>query len=307
MSQLALIYDGFLDGSTSVKVNAEHADGTTIILCDEDDLTELGTGTLTNQDATITLAIALIEGQRIIAFVEAIGEKTAGGRAVLASGYISTGWKTPTTITVGETEYTLEEYEAETGNEIPLVYDPSCVNRVSELALTATTPSETPISFLVKIDRDVTQTVVYVEDVLGVVDYLIQFDEDTAGNDDSKIYTADGTYQVKVIDADNAGRYTTRIYTVDVTTAPPVSSEITNASYVQSAGIYPIIELIADSDLALEAKVDGVMGAYDDMVFVGGKRWRIGTIYMPAAGTYIGHVRVKTDTPDTVAITITVY
>lgn len=307
MSQLALIYDGFLDGSTAVKVNAEHADGTTIILCDEDDLTQLGTGTLTNQDVTITLAIALVEGQRIIAFVGAIGEKTAGGRAVLASGYISTGWKTPITITVGETEYTPEEYETATGIEVPLIYDPFCVNRVSELALTATTPSESPISFLVRIDRDVTQTVVTVEDVLGVTEYLIQFDNDVAGNDDSKIYTVDGTYQVTVSDANNAGRYTTRIYTIDVTTAPPVSSEISNASYVQSAGVYPIVELIADSTLALEAKIDGVHGTYLDMDFIGGKRWRLSTIYMPSAGTYIARVRVKSDTADAVSYTVTVY
>lgn len=278
MPNVALIFEGFLDGSQLVKVFADEVDGTDIVLCDEGDLTVLGTGEISGNEASITLAIALIEGQRIIAFVTEAG--TAGGREVLASGYLATGWKKPAAITVGETEYTLEEYEAETGNEVPDIYDPSCVNRVSEIALSQTIPSETPISFLLRIDRDVTQTVVSVEDVLGVVEYLIQFDDDAAGNDDSKIYDADGTYQVKVIDEADATRQTTRVYTIDVTTAPPEDSEISNASYVQSAGIYPIIELIADSDLALEAKVDGVMGSYDDMVFVGGKRWRISTIYM---------------------------
>ena len=304
MPNVALIFEGFLAGSTSVKVYAEEIDGTTIVLCDENDLSVLGTGTISNNEAVITPGVTLIEGQRIIAFVGSAG--TAGGREVLVSGYISTGWKTPVTITVGETEYTVEEYEAATGNQVPLIYDPSCVNRVSELALKDTIPSETPISFLVRIDRDITQTVVSVEDVLGVAEFLIQFDDDAAGNDDMKIYDADGTYQVKVIDAADATRQTTRIYTIDVTTEPPAESEISNASYVQSSGVYPIIEIIADSNLALECKVDGVTN-YLDMVLIGGKRWRYSNLPLPATGTYIARVRVKTDTADAVAMNATIF
>lgn len=304
MPNVALIFEGFLAGSTSVKVYAEEIDGTTIVLCDENDLSVLGTGTISNNEAVITPGVTLIEGQRIIAFVGSAG--TAGGREVLASGYISTGWKTPVTITVGETEYTVEEYEAATGNQVPLIYDPSCVNRVSEQALKDTIPSETPISFLVRIDRDITQTVVSVEDVLGVAEFLIQFDSDAAGNDDMKIYDANGTYQVKVIDAADATRQTTRIYTIDVTTEPPAESEISNASYVQSSGVYPIIEIIADSNLALECKVDGVTN-YLDMDLIGGKRWRYSNLPLPATGTYIVRVRVKTDTADAVAMNATIF
>lgn len=304
MPNVALIFEGFLAGSTLVKVYAEEVDGTDIILCDEDDLSVLGTGEITNHEASITLAIALLQGQRIIAFVGTAG--TAGGREVLASGYISTGWKKPTSITVGETDYTVEEYEAATGNEVPFIYDPSCVNRVSEISLKDTIPSETPISYLVRVDRGTTQTVVSVEDVLGVAEYLIQFDDDAAGNDDTKIYDEDGTYQVKVIDAADATRQTTRVYTVDVTTDPPAESEIANASYVQSAGVYPIIEIIADSDLALECKVDGVSN-WLDMDLIGGKRWRKSNLPLPATGTYIARVRVKTDTVDAMSMNAVIY
>jgi type III secretion system FlhB-like substrate exporter len=304
MPNVALIFEGFLAGSTSVKVYAEEIDGTTIVLCDENDLSVLGTGTISNNEAVITPGVTLIEGQRIIAFVGSAG--TAGGREVLVSGYISTGWKKPLTITVGETEYTVEEYEAATGNQVPLIYDPSCVNRMSEQALKDTIPSETPISFLVRIDRDITQTVVSVEDVLGIAEFLIQFDSDAAGNDDMKIYDANGTYQVKVIDAADATRQTTRIYTIDVTTEPPAESEISNASYVQSSGVYPIIEIIADSNLALECKVDGVTN-YLDMDLIGGKRWRYSNLPLPATGTYIARVRVKTDTADAVAMNATIF
>lgn len=304
MPNIALIYEGFLAGSTLVKVYAEEADETEIVLCNEEDFSVLGTGEISNNEAAISLGTALLEGQRIIAFVGEAG--TAGSREVLASGYISTGWKKPVTITVGETEYTVEEYEAETGNQVALLYDPLCINRVSEMALRDEIPSQTPISFLVRIDRDITQTVVSVEDVLGVVEFLIQFDDDTEGNDNTKIYTADGTYQVKVIDAADATRQTTRVYTIDVTTAPPEDSEISNASYVQSAGVYPIIEIIADSDLALECKVDGISN-WLDMDLIGGKRWRYSNLPMPTTGLYIARVRVKTDTADAVAMNATIY
>ena len=304
---LGLIYQGFEDGSTSVKVSAAgQADGTDIILCNEDDLTVLGSGTTLSGDCTITLGTALIVGQRIIAFV---GEADiAAGREVLESGYLSTGWKRPTTITVGETEYTPDEYETATGNEVPDVYDPLCVNRVAELNfLNSAFTSQTPITFTLTIDRsNDAQTTVTVADAAGADDFLYKFDTDDADNNPIKVYDADGTFQVQVIDAADSGHYTTKVYAIDVTAPAPPLSEISNASYVQSAGVFPIIDVIADSTPALECKIDGVMGSYADMVFTGGKRWKYAGTPLPTTGTYNVRVRVKTDTPDEVQYTATI-
>ena len=76
MPNVALIFEGFLAGSTLVKAYAEEIDGTDIVLCDENDLSVLGTGDISNNEAAIALGIALVEGQRIIAFVGSAG--TAG-------------------------------------------------------------------------------------------------------------------------------------------------------------------------------------------------------------------------------------
>ncbi len=303
---LGLIYQGFEDGSTSVKVSAAQPDGTTIVLCNEDDLSVLGTGTTTGGDCTVTLATPLIVGQRIIAFV---GEADiAAGREVLESGYLSTGWKRPTAITVGETEYTPEEYETETGNEVPDIYDPLCVNRVAELNFSNSAfTSQTPITFTLTIDRsNDALTTVTVSDAAGADDFLYKFDNDAAGTDPIKVYSADGTFQVQVIDAADAAHYTTKVYSVDVTAPAPPVSEISNASYVQSAGVFPIIDIIADSTPALECKIDGVMGGYVDMVFTGGKRWKYAGTPLATTGTYNVRVRVKSDTADEVQYTATI-
>ena len=301
---LAYISSGFTDGSTSVGVTALAADGTTIILCNEDDLSTLGTSTLTGNEAVITVS-ALVEGQRIIAFVGAIGEKTFGGRTVLASGELHTGWQTPQTVEVDGEEFTAAEYETTTGKKLPSIYTPSAYNRVAELNSTffENIPSQ-EISFSIRIDRNYGSTTVTVEDVEGAPNgHLIQFDSDAAGNGTSKTYSANGSYQVKVIDADVSTRFVTRSFTVTATSPPPETSAISNGSYNQS-GLNATI--IADSAVALEGKIDGI-GSYADFVLIGGKRWVCGTYTLPSAGTYTMRARVKSNTSDEIVITATIY
>ena len=302
---LAFIFSGYTDGSASVGVSASAVDGTGIIVCNEDDLTQLGTGSLLGNEVLVTVSPALIEGQRVIAFVSAIGEKTMGGRLVLPSGELHTGWKRPETVTVGEDEQSVSDYEAETGNEVPDVYDPTVFNRVAELNsgfFDAITDQD--LSFNIRIDRNYGTTTVTVEDVKGAPNgFLIQFDSDAEGNTDAKTYSANGSHQVKVIDADVPTRFTIRTFVVTATSPPPVSSEISNMSYTQ-IGLDATI--VADSTLALEGKIDGV-GGYADFVLLGGKRWVSGTYTLLSAGTYTMRARVKSDTADEIVITATIY
>ena len=302
---LAFIFSGNLPGSTSVGVQAAAADGTDIIVCNEDGLAELGTGELLGGEVVVTVSPALIEGQRIIAFVGAIGEKTMGGCLVLPSGELHTGWKRPEAVTVDGEEQSVSEYEEATGNEVPDVYDPTAFNRVAELnsGFFDAIPDQA-LSFNLRIDRNYGTTTATVEDVEGAPNgFLIQFDSDSPSNTDAKTYNANGTYQAKVIDADVPTRYVTRTFSVTSTSPPPGSSAISNMSYTQS-GLDATI--IADCALALEGKIDGI-GSYADFVLLGGKRWVSGAYTLLAAGTYTMRARVKSDTADEIVITATIY
>ena len=58
--------------------------------------------------------------------------------------------------------------------------------------------------------------------------------------------------------------------------------------------------------MALEGKIDGVSGAYADLVFAGGKRWVSGAYTIPTAGDYVLRVRVKATTADEIIINATI-
>ena len=302
---LAFIFSGNLDGSAAVGVTAQAADGTTIVVCNEENLAQLGTGSLLGSEVVVTVSPVLQSGQRIIAFVGDIGEKSMGGRLVLPSGDLHTGWKNPETVTVGAQTQTVAEYQTATGNEVPDMYDPTLYNRVAELSGTFfDSIPEQKISFNLRIDRNYGTTTATVEDVAGVPSgFLIQFDTDAVSNTAAKTYSSNGSYQVKVIDAEDSTRYVTSTFVVTATSPPPSSSTISNLSYTQS-GLNATI--IADCALALEGKIDGV-GSYADFVLLGGKRWVSGTYTLLAAGTYTMRARVKSNTADEIVITATIY
>ncbi len=303
---VAFIFDGYTDGSTLVKVQADAVEGTDVFVCDDSNQSVLGTGELLGGEVSITVSPALAEGQRIIAYLTSVGYYTMGGITVLPSGELHTGWEKPVTVEVDEVQIPVEEYEADTDTQVPDVYNPEAVNRVAEMESTffEKIPAQV-IAFNLRIDRNYGTTTVTVEDVTGALSgFLIQFDGDEPSNIDAKNYTVNGTYEVKVIDAEDDTRFTTVSFTVTSTSPPPEDSEISNASYVQD-GVN--VTLIADSTLALEGKIDGVSGSFADMVLVGGKRWVSGTYVVPGAGAYTMRVRVKTDTPDEIVISSTIY
>lgn len=300
---LVFIFDGYTDGSTTVKVQADAADGVEVFVCDENSQITLGSAELLGGEASVTVS-ALSTGQRIIAYLEEVGYYTMGGIEVLESGEYLTGWAKPTEVQFEGQTLTVEEFETATGQQVPDVYLPENVNRVAQTnrAFFASIPDQ-KIAFVVRIDRNYGTTTVTVESVTGVPNgYVVKFDSDAAGNTHSKTYSLNGTYQVQVIDAETAARYTTRSFTVTSTSPPPSSSEISNTSYLQSVtNVY----LIADSDEALEAKIDGV-SSFADMVFTGGKRWISGAIVVSTPDTYTARIRVKATTSDEIVLQITI-
>lgn len=304
---LAFIAIGNTDGSTQVLVTAAAANGTDVIVCDENDLSTLGTGELDGGECLVSVSPALAEGQRVIAFLGEIGLATMGGREVLASGETYTGWKLPETVDVDGTPIAVEDYEAVTGQQVPAVYAPENINRVAQInsAFFDSIPPQ-GLNFGIRIDRNYGTTTVTVENVTGAPNgFLIQFDGGAIGNTDAKTYSANGTCNVKVIDAENSTRSLTKTYTVSSTSAPPSSSDISNASYVQSG---QQVQIIADalSSIELEGKIDGVSGSYAALVFVGGKRWVSGFYTIAAAGDYVLRVRVKATTADEKIINATI-
>lgn len=304
---LAYIASGNTDGSTQVLVVAAATNGTLVFVCDENDLSTLGTGEMLGGECLVSVSPALTEGQRIIAFLGEIGLATIGGREVLASGETFTGWKLPQTIEVNGTPIDVEEYETTTGQKVPALYDPEAINRVAQInsAFFDSIPAQ-EINFGIRIDRNYGTTTVTVENVTGAPNgFLIQFDGGAIGNTDAKTYTANGTYIVKVLDAQNSARSLTRTYVVSSTSPPPATSDISNASYTQSG---QSVQIIADalSSIALEGKIDGVSASYADLVFLGGKRWISGAYTIPTAGAYVLRVRVKANTADEIIINATI-
>ena len=307
---LALIYDGFFDGSTAVKVRAQTSNGTTILVYDEDSLVLLGTATISANRATVTVP-ALSTSQRIIAFVGAIGEKTYGGRTVLMSEVKTTGWRKPVSVLVGEDEVSVEDYEAENDVHVPAIYEPDLFNKIAEFPVDYLKDlAEEPITFVLRIERNSENTVVTIEDLQGVnAGYLIKFDNDVANTTLTKTYTSTGTFQVKVSDATNPLRFKTKTYSVTITAPPPPESEISNTSYTYEwAGALLGMTAFADSDVALEWKIDGVtvgVDGYIAMNFQGGRRWSNSYGTPGGPGNYTVRIRVIGDPADEVVFTAT--
>jgi len=310
---LAIIEAGFYDESTEVVIGAAVADGTTVLLYDDIIKEQLGQSTISSGQATVILDAPLREGQRIIAYVEAYGEHTDGAMVVAAAEAQRTGWKKP--VVVGPLPY--DEYLANGNTPIARVYDPeNCYNRayVYEADIYAALKKKY-LSFVVEVQNTVVAgaptAVAVVRQVLDAPGgALYSFDGAAATNVNSKSYTANGNYEVRVSEAGNPDNSLTLTFDVALLSAPtPPTTQIRLVWFdPQATPDGPVLVLSAHCPLEVEFSVDGVSSFAN---IPGGDQaggwvkaqtskpnfWGR-ALLLPAYGNYTARVRVKTNTAD---------
>lgn len=305
---LAYIINGAIAGSEEVEVMSVRANGTVVkvydnIINDDGGFNELGSGTLSGNVATVALSRPLIKGEAINAYVVDFGQNNGGSIIVGDTGTIPTGWKIPTEVSVdGDAAITAAEYETLTGLTLANVYEPTTRN------VTPNFPNSgierlLEIGFDLNAVNGLTSVVVSVQNIRNcAAGYTIAFDGGAPSMTSSKTYLADTTATIRVTDANDATRYHERTLAITVPTPPPPSSEISNASYIDSkAGSLSGITVVADSAVALEMMVDGVFPfTWSSMVFKGANRWEKNLAVTNGPGTYTVRIRVIADTADLV-------
>jgi len=301
---LAYIIDGAFAGSESVQVMSVRANGTTVLVYDniineDGGFNELGTGTLSGNVATVALSRPLIKSEAISAYVADFGQNNGGSVVVGDNGTIPTGWKIPTEVSVdGDAPITAAEYETATGLTLANVYDPETRN-VTPLFPNSGIERLLEIGFDLNSAAGLTSVVLSVQNIRNCsAGYTITFDGGAPGMTSSKTYLANTTATVRVTDANDATRYHERTFAIVVPTPPPPSSEISNASYIDTkAGNLSGITVVADSAVPLEMMVDGVFPfTWSAMVFKGANRWEKNLAVTNGPGTYTARVRVISDT-----------
>lgn len=308
----AIIYDGFIAGSTMVSVRVPGiAPGTTVYLYNEDSLTLLGSEVATSDDVYIEVTPLAV--QRIIAFTGQFGDGTGGGVAVLPSSQIFTGWKVPAPVdeeavpegiglfNPGSEHPLTARYDPLLKNSIPAAYRAAAIELISE-----------PIVF----DKTITYRVdeatgdpVAIVQVLAVRNargaYTVTIDGTVAT---SKNIFVDKTFDIVVEDSES--RTETRSVTVNPVTgympvapAPtPSSIKMYMFSAFQSSNGY-IVRADARSPDPLEISYDGGT-TYQAMVHTGTQNGSLKDGMLPGSCTVV--VRVISDPGDFVTETIPV-
>ena len=257
----AIITSGFEGGSGAVNVSAAVADATTVLIYDDESKVLLGSGTVTDSEAAISVSPVLFVGQRIIAFVTAFGSDTYGAVIVTETGFENTGWKTPITVD-GET---YEDYLSDGGVVLPMVYDPiSCRNVTADRDAIAAIMA-IPLTFTLRVKENQAGTVVVsVENIQNAIGgFLIKFDADTAGTGTEKTYTVNGSYQMKIWGANQTEAdaiiktYTLVMPSVIVEHGANVIDLFTQVDFGY-AGTSKVIQLVAHSSVMCQFKIDGL-------------------------------------------------
>lgn len=262
---LAIITSGFSAGSNSVQVTADVANGTALLVYDDETKDLIGTGTTTGGVANITVSPILYADQRIIAFVTTFGNDTYGAVIVTESDTETTGWKTPET--VDGTPY--DEYLEAGGAALPDVYDPSACRNIARDMDSISRAIDVPVTFIVKQIESLGGTIqVVIDNIEGAIGgYKTKFDSDAEGTSTSKMYSANGSYQLKVWGA-NQTIADAIVVTYDLV-MPTASIEFgTNVidlmvSVDFGAAGSPgqrVIMLVAHASVACEFQIDGVFG-----------------------------------------------
>lgn len=305
--QLAYIIDGAIAGSEAVQVMSVQSNGTSVLVYDniineDGGFNLLGSNTLTGNICTVALNRPLIKNEAICAYIYDFGQNCGGAIIVGDTGTIPTGWKIPTEVIVnGGAPITADAYETLTGLTLPNVYEPQTRN------VTPNFPNS-GIEQLLTIGFDINRLANAASVVLEVTNiqncstgFLVKFDADPVGMYTTKTYLTGTLATVRVLDPNNPLRFHQRTIAIDVPVPPPPSSAISNASYVdQKAGNLSIINIIADSALALEAQVDGVF-TWLPMVFKGANRWEKDYGVPAGPGTYTVRIRVISNISDAIS------
>lgn len=249
--------------STAVQVTANVANGTTILIYDDETKDLIGTGTATSGSANVTVSPGLYAGQRIIAYVTSFGNGTFGAVIVVESETETNGWETP--VTVNGQPY--EDYLAGGGDQQPDIYNPEHCRNMSRDMDAISRAINTPITFILRQIESQGGTVqVVVENIEGAIGgFKTKFDSDAVGTSISKVYSVDGAYQVKVW-AINETEADAVIKTYNLTMPTAVvefGSTVVDLTYhadygnSTSPGLRPV-RAIVYSSVPVEVQIDGV-------------------------------------------------
>ncbi|WP_207507025.1 hypothetical protein [Telluribacter humicola] len=317
---LAIIESGFYDESQEVVIRADVADGTLTLLYDDITKAELGQQPILSGKAIISLSTPLEEGQRLIAYLGDYGEKTYGAVNVVASHAQRTGWKVPDM--VDGVPYA--DYLSDGGAPIASTYEPdACYNRAQayESDIEAALHQEC-LSFVVEIQNTVIATVPTAIVVVKEVQHapggaLYSFDGATAGNTNSKSYTANGTFKVLVMDAEDSENAKEVEFEIALLSAPaPVNSSIKLLWFdpQPTAPDGPVVVLSTYATQEVEFSVDGVSQFSNIPVGEHNGSWVTGHQYktnfwarillLPSTGDFTARVRIKSNTADQKAFDI---
>lgn len=309
---LAVIYDGFVKGSTLVTVRVPGVTvGNSIYLFDEDTLTQLGVAVAATDDVPIT--VTALTSQRIIAFNGAFGQKTAGGVAVLESSVQLTGWLTPEPVNEesvpeeiglynpGALHPLTARYDPELTNSIPLAYEAAAIKLISEPITFDTIVTYRNIS---GVGNTAIVEVYGIKNARGTFTTII---DGTAAN--TKNIIVDKTFNIVV--TDSQGRVATKSMTVNPVTGympvPPAPPASTIKMFIVSTPFYN-----GTNNLRVDAVAAGQMqvswdggSTYQDLSWnghsmnAGGKN-----NVLPVPATVV--LRMKDNPSDSVTVTINV-
>ncbi|WP_026630055.1 hypothetical protein [Dyadobacter alkalitolerans] len=193
---LAIITSGFVAGSGFVSITADVANGTIVLIYDDETKDLLGSAPTESGVALVPVAPILYSGQRIIAYVSEFGRDTQGSIIVTDSELESSGWKTPETVD-GQP---YDAYLLAGGMPLPDLYDPASCRNFSRDKDSIDRAIDVPISFILRQIESQGGTVqVAIENITGAIGgYKTKFDGDAQGTSLTKTYSDNGNYQVKV-------------------------------------------------------------------------------------------------------------
>jgi hypothetical protein len=302
---LAIITSGFYSESVSVTVVADVADGTDVLIYDDESKELLGTAVIDEGSADVTVSPILYTGQRIIAYLGEFGKDTYGSIIVTDSDKEHTGWKTPETVD-GQP---YDVYLSNGGAHLADVYDPSNCRNISRDMDAIDRVLNVPITFLVRQVESMAGTVqVLIENIENAIGgYRLKFDSDAPGSATSKIYSQNGSYSVKVwgvnqIEADAIQvTYDLVMPAATVSFGPNVTDLFASVDfgYAGSPGQRAIM-LVAHSSVPCEFQIDGVFDWEGGVWQSGGLAFR-SNIRLIAAGEHTIRARNASNPTEEIA------
>lgn len=300
----AIITSGFIAGSSSVSVTADVADGTDILIYDDETKVLLGADEITDGTTVVSVSPVLYSGQRIIAYVASFGSDTFGAVIVVDSDTEFTGWKEP--VTVDGDPYA--EYLADSGEALPDIYDPASVRNISRDKDAIDQVINLPITFLLRLTESLAGSVqASIENVQNAIGgFIVKFDADAEGSTATKNYTVNGSYQAKVWGANQTiadailvtYNVVVPVATVEFGTNLIDLSVQIDWGYTASPG-FKVIKLLAHTTVAAEFQIDGLF-TWESGTWESSLSMRSSLKFIPA-GTYTIRARRASNPAETIS------